>query len=147
VAAGRGSIDRLQIDLTDVRLGGWGRDRRVITAAAGTFTAHLRMAALGDILELPPFLARVDVAPQGLKLLTIAGVTLDATVELRRTSVLVRPLDGSRSLMLRFLPQPVFRIPLPTLPFGSRIEAADLSDGAVDVRGRFDPDQLVLTLG
>lgn len=137
IVDGRATLDRLQVDLQDLRLVGRG-DQRHVVATSGRFTTRLASTELRDLVELPPYLMTFDVHPRGLRLQTLAGVFVDASLRLDGDSLLVRPAGS----VLRLLPQPQFRLPLPQLPHGASIEGFDLHVGSVDAWGPLDPDEL-----
>lgn len=137
VLGGRATLDRLWIELQTVRLVGWGDDQRV-TAAAGRFHLTLGNDQLLRMVTLPSYLTTFDLVPTGLRLQTVAGVVVDATVTLDPESLLVRPANT----MLRLLPQPSFRLPLPTWPYGSALEGLTLSRGSLEAWGVMNPDEL-----
>lgn len=138
VLEGRATLDRLRIELRTVRLLGRGPGQRV-TADTGAF--HL---ALGDdqllrMITLPSYLVSFDVVPSGLRLHTMAGVAVDATVRLDPDSLLVRPASS----MLRLLPQPSFRLPIPRWPYGATVDGVTLHRGSLEAWGAMDPEELV----
>ena len=139
VLDGRATLDRLRVDLHTVRLLGKGDDQRV-TAGTGRFHLTLGNDQLLRLVTLPSYLVAFEVVPSGLRLTTVAGVSVDATVELDSESLLVRPA----STMLRLLPQPSFRLPLPSWPYGARVEGFTLHRGSLEAWGTLDPEELVL---
>lgn len=141
IADGRAELDELIVHLEDLRLVGT-REDPLVTAGAGRFTAHLAGEALARVVPLPSYLTALSVIPNGLRLLTVAGVAVDARVRLEPNSLLVRP-TGS---VLRLLPQPSFRLPLPRLPYGARAEDVVLRQDAIDVTGTLDADLLTLAV-
>lgn len=141
IADGRAELDELVVQLEDLRLVGT-REDPYVAAGAGTFTAHLAGDALTRVVSLPSYLSALSVVPNGLRLLTVAGVAVDARVKLEPTSLLVRP-TGS---VLRLLPQPSFRLPLPRLPYGARVDDIVLRRDTIDVTGTLDPGHLALAV-
>ncbi len=141
IADGRAELDELVVHLENLRLVGTREDPHV-AAGAGRFTAHLTGDALARVVSLPSYLTALRVIPNGLRLLTVAGVAVDARVHLEPTSLLVRP-TGS---VLRLLPQPSFRLPLPRLPYGARVDDMVLRRDAIDVSGTLDPGALTLAV-
>ena len=139
VLEGRATLDRLRVELHDVRLWGRGDDQR-ITASQGRFHLDLGTEQLLRMVTLPPYLVSLDVVPTGLRLHTLAGVAVDATVRLDADSLLVRPTSS----MLRLLPQPSFRLPLPRWPYGARVEGIALHRGVLEAWGALDPAELVV---
>lgn len=139
VLEGRASLDRLRVELDTVRLEGRGRDSRRVTAGAGRFHLEVSTPQLLALVTLPSYLVSLEVEPAGLRLQTLAGMVVDASVELERDSLLVRPVSS----MLRLLPQPQFRLPLPTWPYGATLEGVRLHAGRVEAWGVLDPDHLV----
>lgn len=139
VLAGRARLDRLRVELHEVRLWGRGDDQRV-TATDGRFQLSLDNDQLLRMVTLPSYLVSLDVVPTGLRLRTVAGVVVDATVHLDADSLLVRPTSS----MLRLLPQPSFRLPLPSWPYGARVEGISLHRGTLDAWGTMDPAELVV---
>jgi hypothetical protein len=139
---GQATLNRLQVDLADLRVtGGPGEEHR-LTADAGRFQARLLTAELLALVELPPYLVGMSLRPRGLRLQTIGGVYVDAVVDVDPTSLTIRPVTS----VLRLLPQSGFRIPLPALPFGATIEAIELHDGRVEASGTLDHDRLWIRL-
>jgi hypothetical protein len=90
------------------------------------------------VISLPPFLTDVHVGREGLRLTTLAGVAIDAHVDLHPGKVRVRPTGT----VLRLLPTQNVIIDLPELPLGATIETMTLGDGTVDLEGPLDPDAL-----
>lgn len=138
VLEGRATLDRLRVELRDVRLLGRGDDQRA-TATDGRFQLSIGNDQLLRMVTLPSYLVSLDVVPTGLRLHTVAGVAVDATVRLDTDSLLVRPASS----MLRLLPQPSFRLPLPHWPYGATIEGITLHRGTMEAWGRMDPEELV----
>ena len=138
VLDGRATLDRLRVELRAVRLLGRGDDQRV-TAQAGRFHLTLGNDQLLRMVTLPSYLVSLDVVPSGLRLHTVAGVAVDATVQLDTDSLLVRPASS----MLRLLPQPSFRLPLPRWPYGASVEGVTLHRGTLEAWGALDPEELV----
>lgn len=139
VLEGRASLDRLRVELDIVRLEGRGRDTRRVAAAAGRFHLEVSTPQLLAVVTLPSYLVSLEVEPSGLRLQTLAGVVVDASVELERDSLLVRPVSS----MLRLIPQPQFRLPLPTWPYGATVQGIRLHAGRVEAWGVLDPAHLV----
>lgn len=137
VLEGRTTINRLEVDLDDLRLVGRGSHRRLV-ADAGRFRVLLTNDALRAMVTLPPYLTAFTVMPNGLRLQTAAGLIVDATVRLQRGAVWVRPRAG----MFGLIPRPDFRIPIPELPYGATIEDFALHTAALEVWGPLHPDQL-----
>lgn len=135
VLQGRATLDRLEVELDTVRLD--GRDHQV-TAEAGRFHLTLGNDQLLRMVTLPSYLVTFEVVPEGLRLQTLAGVVVDATVRLDRDGLVVRPASS----MLRLLPQPVFRLPLPAWPFGARVEGMKLHTGSLEAWGTMAPQEL-----
>ena len=138
VLEGRATVDRLRVELDRVRLDG-PRGQQEVTAAAGRFHLEVREDQLLQMVTLPSYLSSLEVLPTGLRLQTVAGVMVDATVRLETDSVLVRPAGS----MLRLLPQPSFRVPLPPWPFGATVDGVTLHRGRVEAWGTLDPQRLV----
>ena len=138
VLDGRATLDRLRVELQGVRLLGRGDDQRV-TAEEGRFHLTLGNDQLLRMVTLPSYLVSLDVVPSGLRLHTVAGVAVDATVRLDPDSLLVRPASS----MLRLLPQPSFRLPLPRWPYGATVEGVTLHRGSLEAWGTLAPDELV----
>ena len=138
VLDGQATLDRLRVELQQVRLLGRGDDQRV-TATTGRFHLSLGNDQLLRMVTLPSYLVSLDVVPTGLRLHTVAGVAVDATVRLDTDSLLVRPTSS----MLRLLPQPSFRLPLPRWPYGARVEGITLRRGTLEAWGGMDPAELV----
>lgn len=138
VLDGRATLDRLRVELRTVRLLGRGDDQRV-TAEDGRFHLALGNDQLLRMVTLPSYLVSLDVVPSGLRLHTVAGVAVDATVRLDTDSLLVRPASS----MLRLLPQPSFRLPLPRWPYGASVEGITLHRGTLEAWGTMDPEELV----
>ena len=138
VLDGRATLDRLRVELDGVQLLGRGEDQRV-TAQHGRFHLTLGNDQLLRMITLPSYLVSFEVVPSGLRLTTVAGVSVDATVNLDAHSLLVRPA----STMLRLLPQPSFRLPLPSWPYGARVEGFTLHRGSLEAWGTLDPGELV----
>jgi hypothetical protein len=134
---GRATLDRLRVELDTVRLVGRADDRRV-TAEAGRFHLTLTTGELLRMVTLPSYLLGLEVVPTGLRLQTLGGMVVDATVQLDPDSLLVRPASS----MLRMLPQPSFRLPLPTWPYGASVEGMTLHLGEVEAWGVLDPTEL-----
>ena len=138
VLDGRATLDRLRVELHTVRLLGQGDDQRV-TAETGRFHLTLGNDQLLRMVTLPSYLVSFEVVPSGLRLTTVAGVSVDATVRLDSHSLLVRPA----STMLRLLPQPSFQLPLPSWPYGASVEGFTLHRGSLEAWGTLDPEELV----
>lgn len=137
VLDGRASLDRLRVELDTVRFHGRRVDPEV-TATAGRFHLQLGNDQLLRMVTLPSYLLGFEVVPTGLRLRTVAGLDVDASVRLDADSLLVRPASS----MLRLLPQPSFRLPLPTWPYGAAVEGMTLQRGAIEAWGVLDPDEL-----
>lgn len=137
VLHGRAHIDRLRVELDRIRFHG-RRDDPEVTADAGRFRLTLATDQLLRMITLPSYLVGLEVVPTGLRLQTVAGVGVDASVELDRDSLLVRPASS----MLRLLPQPSFRLPLPAWPYGARVEGMTLHHGSIEAWGVLDPEEL-----
>lgn len=141
VADGRGHIAELVIDLTEIRLcGPWTRLQPTFEDAR--FRAHLRWSDVRALVSLPTYLRAIDVAPDGLRLTTLAGVAIAAHVDLHPGQVRLRP-TGS---FLRLLPTQHVVIDLPSLPLGAAIESMRLGDGTVDLAGRIDTAELAAAI-
>jgi hypothetical protein len=138
VLEGRARLRRLRIELDNVRLEGPAEDRR-ITAAAGRFDLRLDGDQLLPMVTLPPFLMTFSIIPRGLRLMTLAGVTVDASLELAGSALKVRANRG----VLRLIPHPTFWLPLPTWPYGAVVDDMLLHDGWLEAWGTLDPDKLV----
>lgn len=138
VLDGRVRLARLDLEFDDVRLAERGADRR-LTAAAARFDLRLTEAQLRELVTLPSYLTSLSVVADGLRLTTWAGVAVDADVQLAGDELEVRM---SRSV-LPLLPQPSFRLPLPTWPYGATVTGMALHDGWLQARGTMDPDRLV----
>lgn len=138
VLDGRARLHRLRVELDTVRLEGPRAGQRV-TAAAGRFHLTVSTDQLLQLVSLPSYLSSLDVVPTGVRLQTVAGVMVDASVRLEANGLVVRP-SGS---MLRLLPQPSFRLPLPTWPYGATVEGITLHRDSVEAWGVLDPAQLV----
>lgn len=138
VLGGRATLARLRVELDTVRLEG-PRDDQQITAAAGRFHLDVTGEQLLRMVTLPSYLHSFDVVPTGLRLQTVAGVMVDATVRLEPEGLLVRPAGT----MLRLLPQPSFRLPMPQWPYGATVEGITMHRGHVEAWGRMDARHLV----
>lgn len=137
VLDGRASLDRLRVELDTVRFHG-RRDDPEVTAASGRFHLTLGNDQLLRMITLPSYLLGFEVVPTGLRLQTVAGIDVDASVRLDADSLLVRPASS----MLRLLPQPSFRLPLPSWPYGATVEGMTLHRGTIEAWGAMDPDEL-----
>lgn len=141
VLRGRAQLGHLRVELDRVRLVGplFGRAEDLnITAEAGRFRLTLAGPELLRMVTLPPYLATFDLIPKGVRLQTLAGVAVDATVALEPDSLVVRP-SGS---VLRLLPQSTIRLPLPRWPYGAVVEGFLLHVGSVEAWGTMDPGRL-----
>lgn len=138
VLQGDARLARLHVDVHDVRLVERGADRR-LTAAAGRFDLRVTEDQLLEMVTLPPYLTSLSVVSDGLRLTTVAGVSVDAAVDLVDDGLEVRM---SRSV-LRLLPQPSFWLPLPTWPYGATLADIALHDGWLRGWGTLDADHLV----
>lgn len=138
VLDGRASLDRVRVELDTVRLEGRGPDTRRVTAGAGRFHLEVSTPQLLALVTLPSYLVSFEVEPSGLRLQTLAGVVVDASVQLERDSLLVRPVSS----MLRLVPPPQFRLPLPTWPYGAALEGMRLHAGRVEAWGTLAPEHL-----
>jgi len=137
VAQGRGRIMVLKVDLHGIRLhGSWTRLRPTFERAR--FHAHLRWEDVKLVVPLPAYLIDVHVGRDGLRLTTLAGVAIDAHIDLHPGKVSVRPTGT----VLRLLPTQNVVIDLPKLPLGASIDTMTLGDGTVDLEGPLDPDAL-----
>lgn len=137
VADGRGRLAELEVELHGIHLyGPWTRLRPTFERAR--FSTHLRWQDIRPVVPLPPYLRAIDVGRDGLRLTTLAGVAVDAHVDLHPGKVRVRP-TGS---VLRLLPTQNVVIDLPKLPLGATIDTMTLGDGTVDLEGPLDPDAL-----
>lgn len=137
VLDGRAHLDRLRVELDDVRLVGPAGAREVV-AGAGRFSLRLDGDQLLEMVTLPPFLLTFSITPQGLRLLTLAGVYLDARVELAGPGLKVR----ASSAVLRWIPQPTFWLKLPTWPYGAVVEDMVLHAGWLEAWGTMGAEQL-----
>lgn len=138
VLEGRARLERLRVELDDVRLVGRGDDRHVV-AGAGRFGLSLQGDQLLELVTIPTFLVSFTIIPEGLRLLTLAGVTVDAGVKLAGPALKVR----ARGSVLRWLPQPTFWLPLPDWPYGAVVERIALHQGWLEAWGTMAPDELV----
>lgn len=138
VLEGTARLRRLRIELDDVRLEGPAQDRR-ITAGAGRFDLRLDGDQLLPMVTLPPFLLTFTIVPRGVRLMTLAGVAVDASLELAGSALKVRANRG----VLRLIPHPTFWLPLPTWPYGAVVDDMLLHDGWLEAWGTLDPDTLV----
>lgn len=137
VADGRGRLAQLEVHLHGIHLHGpWTRLRPTVERAR--FCTHVRWEDVRPVISLPPYLTDVDVGREGLRLTTLAGVAIDAHVDLHPGKVRLRPTGT----VLRLLPTQNVIIDLPKLPLGATIETMTLGDGTVDLEGPLDPDAL-----
>lgn len=141
VLEGRTRLQRLHVDVHDVRLTVRGDDRRVMAAGAH-FELSLTDDQLLEMVTLPSYLVSLAIVPRGLRLTTVAGVAVEADVRLAGDGLQVRMSPA----VLRLLPQPSFWLPLPTWPYGATITEVTLHDGWLQAWGTMDPDKLVFPL-
>lgn len=137
VLGGRAHLQQLRVELDDVRLVGPAGAREVI-AGAGRFSLRLADDHLLRMVTLPTYLVTFSIIPKGLRLLTLAGVTVDASVRLSGNGLTVR----AASSVLRWFPQPTFWLRLPSWPYGAVVEGMTLHDGWVEAWGTMDPAQM-----
>lgn len=137
VLEGQAVLDRLRVELDTVRLRGRGDDMQV-TAVAARFRLALSQEQLAAMVTLPSYLSSFEISPRGLRLWTLAGVPVDATVALEVDRLLVQPTHS----VLRRLPQPSFSLPLPVWPYGASLDGIALHEGSLDAWGVLDPSHL-----
>lgn len=138
VLEGRARLDRLRVEFDDLRLVDRARKRQV-AATSARFDLRLAEDELLEMVTLPSYLGSLSIREDGLRLTTLAGVTVDADVRLEGDGLLVQM---SRSV-LGILPQPSFWLALPTWPYGASIEDVALHDGWLAAWGSMDPDHLL----
>jgi hypothetical protein len=127
-AEGRARLTALEVELRGIHLHGpFTRLRPTFERAR--FRAHLRWEDVREVVPLPPYLTDVAVGREGLRLTTLAGVAIDAHVDLHPGKVRVRPTGT----VLRLLPTQNVVIDLPKLPLGATIDTMTLGDGTVDL--------------
>lgn len=124
-----GRIGRLDVHLEGIDLPRNGSDAWVIDH--GTFTAHIGSDDLEDLAGLPPGVAGVRLDDDVVQVVTSAGVSFPASLDVDGDDLVLLADRG----VLRLLPTARFRVPLGNLPAGARVREVEVADSEVTARG------------